>query len=229
MAPELATDAEVAQAIANHEAKTDPHPNLWQRIVAGFLSLAGGQRILKNNPPITYASFLGGANHLELGTDNGSNPILAFHKEGISAVSLYHVGYGNELLRLQSADGLNAALIHDGNIGTKTAANADFAGGITLDSGAPTRWRLIEGTTAVAQGSSVSIAHGLDPTKILSVQVLVRATSTAIVQANNQNGVGSGHRFDYAVIGKNLFVNNVADQSASLLSRPFSAVITYRP
>ncbi|MCC3423443.1 MAG: hypothetical protein JGK12_05795 [Microcoleus sp. PH2017_01_SCD_O_A] len=221
-----ATDAEVAQAIAAHEAKTDPHPSLWARIVAGFLSLAGGQRILKNNPPITYTSFFGGSNHLELTTDNGSNPILAFHKGGISAVSLYHFGYGNELLRLQSADGLNAALIHDGNIGTKTAGNAN---GLMLDGGVAIKTRLIEGTTAAEQGLGVNIAHGLDPAKIVSVQVIVRATSGAIVQANNLNGLGATrHRFDWAVIGANLFITNVADQSASLVSRPFSALITYR-
>jgi hypothetical protein len=277
--PELAWDAEVAAAIAAHEAKTDSHPNLWQRIVGGFLALAGGQRILKNNPPIANTSFFGGTNHLELATDNGSNPILAFHKGGISATSLHHAGYGDDSLRIRNADGMDAALIHDGNIGLKTAgnannllnlvsgwaaafphwdgtyrwrhlggwvagddvilvhrahvadraANADFAGGITLDSGAPIRTRLIEGTTASVQGSSVSVAHGLDPTKILSMQVIVRAATGAIVTANNQNGVGVGHRFDSAIIGANLFIVNVDDQSVSLLSRPFSALINYRP
>ncbi|MCC3507567.1 MAG: hypothetical protein JGK23_33880 [Microcoleus sp. PH2017_19_SFW_U_A] len=69
-----ATDAEVAQAIAAHEAKTDPHPSLWARIVAGFLSLAGGQRILKNNPPITYTSFFGGSNHFLPFTREGYQP-----------------------------------------------------------------------------------------------------------------------------------------------------------
>ncbi|MCC3523969.1 hypothetical protein [Microcoleus sp. PH2017_20_SFW_D_A] len=59
----IARDTETTAAITAHEAKTDPHPSLWQRIVAGFLSLAGGQRILKNNPPITYTSFFGGSNH----------------------------------------------------------------------------------------------------------------------------------------------------------------------
>ncbi|MCC3557546.1 hypothetical protein [Microcoleus sp. PH2017_35_SFW_U_B] len=110
------------------------------------------------------------------------------------------------MLRLQSADGLNAALIHDGNIGTKTAGNAN---GLMLDGGVAIKTRLIEGTTAAEQGLGVNIAHGLDPAKIVSV----RATR---------------HRFDWAVIGANLFITNVADQSASLVSRPFSALITYR-
>ena len=125
MSSAMATDAELAAASAAHEAKTDPHPNLWQRIVAGFLSLAGGQMILRNNPPITSASFYGGANHIELATNDGSNPIIAFHKGRISATSLYHSGYGDNSLRLCNADGLDAALLHDGNIGTKTAGNAN--------------------------------------------------------------------------------------------------------
>lgn len=120
----ITRDAEVTAQITAHEAKADPHPNLWQRIVAGFLSLAGG-RILKNNPAIANTSFFGGTNHLELATDNGSNPILSFHKGGVSATSLYHAGYGNDSLRIRNADGLDAAIAHDGNIGTKTAGNAN--------------------------------------------------------------------------------------------------------
>ena len=278
----MTTDAELLAAINAHEAKADPHPNLWQRIVGAFLSLAGGQRILKNNPAITNNSFSGGSNHLELATDNGSNPILAFHKGGVSATSLYHSGYGNDSLRIRNADGLDAAIAHDGNIATKTAGNAnnllnllgiwnaaaahwngtyrwrhlggwvagddailvhrafvadraasaasaDFAAGITLDNGVSIKTKLIEGTTAVVQGSGTNIPHGLDTTKILSVQVLVRAASGALVQANSQNGVGSDHRFDWAVIGANLFIVNVGNQSARIVSCPFSALITYRP
>lgn len=279
--PELAWDSEVNAAIATHETKTDPHPSLWQRIAAGFLSLAGGQRILKNNPAITNTSFFGGSNHIELATSDGSNPILSFHKGGVSATSMYHSGYGNDSLRLRNADGLDAALLHDGNIASKTvgnannllglvgiwnvaaahwngfyrwrhlggwlagddailvhrafvadraasAGNADFAGGVALDNGVPIKTKLVEGTTAAVQNRAVYVPHGLNINKIIAVQVIVRAAGGEIVQQNNQFGVGPGYQFDWSIIGENLFVTNVMNQSANLLSRPFSALIAYR-
>ncbi len=276
----MATDVELMEAVAAHEAKADPHPNLWQRIVAGFLSLTGGQRILKNNPPIAPTSFYGGANHLEFTTNDGSNPILAFHKRGESATSLYHSGYGNNSLRIMNADGFDGALIHDGNISAKTAGNAnnlrnllgawnaavthwdgtygwwhlgdwgasnnsvlvrraavadraasavsaDFAAGLTLD-GVATKTKLIEGTTAAVQGSMVVIPIGIDMAKIISAQVLVRSNQGAIAPPSIQHVLGTQHQFEWALWANNLYVTNVADKSAALLSRPFSATITYR-
>lgn len=108
----IARDAEVTAAVAAHVTVSDPHPSLWNRITAAFLSLAGGQQILKNNPAIQNGSFLAPSNHLELTTNNGSNPILGFHKAGVSATALYHAGYGSESLRIRNADGYDSELLH---------------------------------------------------------------------------------------------------------------------
>ena len=111
----IARDSEVTAAVAAHVATADPHPSLWNRITAAFLSLTGGQRILKNNPAITNGSFSTPNNHLELTTDNRSNPILGFHIAGVSATALYHAGYGSESIRIRNADGYDSALLHEVN------------------------------------------------------------------------------------------------------------------
>ncbi len=126
--------------------------------------------------------------------------------------------------------GDTAILVHRALVADRTASaiSADSASAVTLDNGMATKTKLIEGTTAVVQGSSARVPHGLDITKILSVVIMIRANSGALVGVNNQNGVGTGHRFDWGVVGADLFVLNVPDQSARLVSCPFFALITYR-
>lgn len=111
----IARDSEVTATVAAHVATADPHPSLWSRIVTGFLSLAGGQQILKNNAAISSGSYAAQNNHLELTTNNGSNPILGFHRSGFSATALYHLGHGDNSLRIRNADGYDSALLHEAN------------------------------------------------------------------------------------------------------------------
>ncbi len=111
----IARDAETTAAINAHTAAVDPHPPLWNRIVNAFLALTGGQTIAKNNPALSVASYAAGQNHLELRTTDGSNPILGFHRGGVSATALYHAGYGSESLRIRNADGYDSELLHKVN------------------------------------------------------------------------------------------------------------------
>ena len=278
----IARDTEVTSAIATHASATDPHPSLWTRITNTFLRLAGGQQVVKNNPAIANDSFLAAKNHLELATNDGSNPILGFHRAGASATSLYHKGYGDDSLRVRNADGFDGAIIHDGNIATKTAgnannllnllgslvgpaahwngtyrwrhlggwgpddnailvhrafvadraANADFASiaaGARLDDNATgVKTKLVQGTTAAAQGQTATIPHGLDFTKMLSVQVVVKSGSSLVPEAF-QNGAGAsgGFRFSWAIVQGDLYIHNVQGESVGLLSKPFFALITY--
>jgi predicted FMN-binding regulatory protein PaiB len=117
----IARDTEVTAAINAHVAAADPHPNLWTRITNAFLALTGGQVIIKNNPAMSPVSYSTGQNHLELRTNDGSNPILGFHRAGFSATALYHLGYGNNSLRIRNADGFDGAILHDGNCGVRHA------------------------------------------------------------------------------------------------------------
>lgn len=113
--PAIARDTEIAAAIGAHVAGIDPHPSFWSRIVAGFLSLTGGQKIEKNNPATSSDSYHQTQNHLTLTTNNASNPTLGFHRTPLSATALYHLGYGNDSLRIVNADGYNSPLLHNSN------------------------------------------------------------------------------------------------------------------
>lgn len=115
----IARDAEFAAADLAHVGLSNPHPGLWARITNAFLALTGGQTIIKNNPAVITSSFTSGQNHLELLTTDGSNPILGFHRGGFTATALYHLGYGNNSLRIRNADGFDSPLLHNGNIGVR--------------------------------------------------------------------------------------------------------------
>lgn len=111
----IARDSEVTAAVNAHVAASDPHPSLWTRITNAFLALTGGQTIIKNNPSISAVSYAGGQNHTELRTTDGSNPAMGFHRAGFTATALYHLGYGNNSLRIRNADGYDSPLLHDIN------------------------------------------------------------------------------------------------------------------
>jgi hypothetical protein len=115
----IARDAEITAAINAHAGLSDPHPSLWTRITNAFLALTGGQAVIKNNPAMSPVSYSAGQNHLELRTNDGSNPILGFHRAGFSASAVYHLGYGNNSLRIRNADGFDGAILHDGNCGVR--------------------------------------------------------------------------------------------------------------
>lgn len=219
---EIARDTEVASAIANHASAADPHPNLWTRITNTFLSLTGGQRITKNNPTMSAISYNTTQNSLELMTSNGSNPIIGFHRGGFSATALYHLGYGNDSLRIINADGFDGAILHDGNIGTKTAATAKADDGTTI-----LRNKILRGTTNAVQGLSTTIPHGLNIANIVSVQVIVKVDNIVIVPDAFQDREGRGLRFSWVINWGLLSVQNVPNESAGILSKQFLALITY--
>lgn len=65
--------------------------------------------------------------NIEVVTNDASNPSIGFHRSGHTATALYHAGYGNNSLRIRNADGLDAALLHEGNIGTYGIQNQNAA------------------------------------------------------------------------------------------------------
>ena len=94
-----------------------------------------------------------------------------------------------------------------------------------LGSNAPkVKMLKLTGTTAATQGASVSIAHGLVSTKILSVVVLVEYAAGNFIPASYSNGAGYEFNFNY---NTNINVINLAGNSANILGKPFKVLITY--
>ena len=222
----IARDSETTAAIAGHTALADPHPGLWTRITQTFLRLTGGQQVLKNNPAMASDSFLAPKNHLELATTDGSNPIIGFHKAGISGTALYHAGYGNDSLRVRNADGFDGAIIHDGNIEFKVAGGAKAS---ILDDNKTIRTKFLSGVTAPSQGAGVGTPHGLVRTKIVGVQVIIHGSSLSISAGfRNAQGTG-GAECHVAMDVSNLYIQNSSTNSINVLGMPWTALITYLP
>ena len=212
----IARDTETAAAIASHIGAADPHPSLWTRITNAFLSLAGGQAIIKNNPAMFEFSYFNPNNHLGLRTTDGSNPILAFHRSPSSATSLYHSGYGNNSLRIRNADGFDSALLHDGNIGV--------------------RHTVVYGKippTASSNSLPIAIPAGISWNKIVALSAIALPTGDGgrmYIFPDWGSAVFPGFRYSiYAQDGFLYLSSGTLAESGSILNTDAKIVIGYLP
>ena len=83
----------------------------------------------------------------------------------------------------------------------------------------------LTGTTAALQGGTASIAHGVDASKIISVNAVVYATATdGIVPGDSTAGYEYSVKFD----STNVIVTNSAANSSNILSKSLSVFIVVR-
>ena len=100
-------------------------------ILGSQINLSGGSTLyLRNNPAISNTSYSVGNNHIELRTDNASNPIIGFHRSGYTATALYHAGYGSNSLRIRNADGNDGPIFSTFNGGAGSGLDADLFDGV---------------------------------------------------------------------------------------------------
>ncbi|HRH37834.1 MAG TPA: hypothetical protein PK760_05785, partial [Flavobacteriales bacterium] len=109
---------------------------------------------------------------------------------------------------------------------TAPAAELEVNGYTMLGSNAPAVKMLkLTGTTAATQGGQISIAHGLTPAKILSVDVLIEYAAGSWVPAAYTGSVG--YLCNYYINGGNIWLWNLSGGSANILSKPVKILITY--
>ena len=115
------------------------------------------------------------------------------------------------------------------NVGIGTAApqaTLEVDGYAMLGNAAPKiQLKKLTGTTSASQGLSVSIAHGLNPAKILSVDILVEYATNSFIHHSYQ--FSPGFEFDYFITSTSINVANLAANSGNILSKPFKVLITY--
>ena len=121
----------------------------------------------------------------------------------------------------------------NGKVGIGTdnpAAQLEVNGYTKLGSDAPSiKMKKLTGTTSPNNGGEVSIAHGLDFAKILSVSVMV---SFYLPTTSNLVWVHSGDKlnfanFQWACGTTNISVTNFPNECFSIFSVPIKIVITY--
>ena len=122
------------------------------------------------------------------------------------------------------------SITNGGNVGigttTTPAAKLEVNGYTKLGSDAPSiKVKKLTATTDATEGGFVIIAHGLSVSKILSVSVLVSPYSNALFPANIS---GEGFNFKWFINSSgNILVTNVSGDSANILSKPITVLITY--
>jgi hypothetical protein len=99
-----------------------------------------------------------------------------------------------------------------------------FSGYTVLGDGPAIKTKKLTGTTAALQGGQTLVAHGLVSTKILSVEVLVTSTPNRIPPEHTFNAT---LQYSVYLSGTNVVVENSAANSAGILSKAFTVLLTY--
>jgi hypothetical protein len=85
--------------------------------------------------------------------------------------------------------------------------------------------KVLTGTTASIQGATVTIAHGVDSNKILSVSVLVEWQGQCYLP--NSHNIAPGYYFDFFSDTQSVYIVNNANSSYHILSRPVKITLIY--
>ena len=85
--------------------------------------------------------------------------------------------------------------------------------------------KVLTGTTAATQGGAVAIAHGVTPSKILSVYVYVTWSPNNFVPPHHIHN--TGWFFDFYVQGEDVGITNHPTSSAAILSKPVTITVIY--
>jgi hypothetical protein len=112
-------------------------------------------------------------------------------------------------------------------IGTTSPASTLEVNGFTkLGSSAPAiKVKKLTGTTASFDGGTVNIPHGLTFSKIISVSILVESGVNNYTPPSFTALPGLEYNFD--ILNNNFWVFNVSGNSGNILSKSFTALITY--
>jgi len=86
------------------------------------------------------------------------------------------------------------------------------------------QFKMITGTTASAEGGNVAVAHGLDSTKIKSINGIVTYSAGAGIPPAHSI---TGYQYDILFGSADVQIINHATNSESILSKPFTITIGY--
>lgn len=97
--------------------------------------------------------------------------------------------------------------------------------GFTTLGNASIKVKKLTGTTGATEGSTSDVAHGLTSTKIIGITALVYHTSGQAIQA--EYTFNAEYQFSCYFNGTNVTIANATTNSANILSKPFTVLVTY--
>lgn len=122
------------------------------------------------------------------------------------------------------------------NIVAKSFKGTDYVGtgyrntlvdsqGNIIATTAQTLTKTFDGTTGATQGSDVTVAHGLDYTKIVSIEGVVNYGGSGFVSSAHSKN--AGYSFDLSYDATTAVLSLSTTNSSLILSKPFKIAITY--
>ncbi|MEG5234317.1 hypothetical protein [Microcoleus sp. AT9b-C3] len=108
---------------------------------------------------------------------------------------------------------------------TDAANNLNLPGFTKLGGDAAIRVKRLQGTTAPGQGENIAISHGIDGAKIVSCDVIVSYSDTSYVGPGFANV--AGYEFDWTFSISGVSIRNKLNNSANILSKPFTVLLIY--
>lgn len=117
--------------------------------------------------------------------------------------------------------------IPQANGSTSIQGDLTVSGFATIGTGGPKiKMKELTGTTAAAEGSNTTVAHGVTGDKIISITGVVRdSINGGIPPAYTRE---AEYQWDLSYDASLVYVKNSASNSGSILSKPFSICIIYK-
>ncbi|MGR3810364.1 hypothetical protein [Jiulongibacter sp. NS-SX5] len=142
---------------------------------------------------------------------------------------LFQIGNGSYNI-FTGANYNNAmTVLRNGNTGINTTdptSALDVHGFSQLGESSPKiKLKKLTGTTSSVQFGLAILSHGLDATKILSIDVIIETSTTRYINESYAT-TRSGYAFDYYFNDSSVIVTNLSS-SSSILSKPIKVLITY--
>lgn len=145
--------------------------------------------------------------HFRIGTEPGSGLPVRIYADGSLRMSFNATG------GVSVGDALNSV-------------NLEVNGYTKLGTTAPAiQVMYLTGTTAPSAGGVQNFYHGLSPSQILGVSVLVEVSLTNLAPPNYT--ATFGRQYQYIVNGANIELYNDASNSSLILNKPVRIMITY--
>jgi hypothetical protein len=167
-----------------------------------------------------------GPSVLYFGYDDANPPVKQFIGRFSGYVESGAAGtfYGGVSVNVRANNGDSSAT----TIAARWTASTNYLGEgyQRLGSGAPLiKMKKLTGTTASAENGTVTVAHGLTASKIISHTAVVNRGDGIYMPP--EHSYNSEHQFSTHYDGTNFTVSNHATNSANILSKAFTILVTY--